>query len=89
VPDVYLPAGCNLVNDKGKYTAKEGDKVTVSDGVARQIAERTTAPGRTTTFYGAVHIGTRKGRRCLDCGFLGQVWSITCPRCEGDTKEES
>lgn len=85
---ITLPQGVQRIAANGKYTAREGDTVDVTPGQARQIVEKTTAPSWKVPPNSVGIVGTRKGRRCVDCSFLGQSWSVKCPRCGGETKEE-
>jgi hypothetical protein len=83
-----LPSGVSKVSTNGNYTAKEGDTVDVTPYQARQIVERTSAPGRRAVRSRAQSVGTRQGKRCPECRFLAQAWSLECPRCSTPTVDE-
>ncbi len=88
---VNLPPGCEGFNmqDGTRYSASQGGTVTVADrhakAVTRQIGgDAGLADGRFKGF-----LGTKRGRWCAACRRAWNAWSVTCPRCEADTVEES
>lgn len=88
---VALPAGCYGLDmpDGTKYSGKPGSTVTVEDHHAKQVQRSSNAHWGIISGRGVyTGIGTKRGRRCDDCGFLAQAWSTACPRCAGHTTEE-
>lgn len=75
--------------DGTKYDAKPGGTVTVEDHHAAQI--RSSGNGQLGIISGQSSFATgtsRKGRWCEACRRLWHAWSVTCPRCGGDTSPE-
>ena len=87
---VNLPPGCyGLKADDGTpYNDKPGGKVVIEDHHAKQIMKGRNGQLGIITDRQPVSIGTRRGQRCIRCGFLAQGWATQCPRCGGETEEE-
>jgi hypothetical protein len=85
---VTLPSGSSLMDNKGNYTAKADDTVYITDTQAKKLKEKISDPSRKLPKGTPNTIGTRIGRRCVQCRFLGQAWSIVCPHCGGETVRE-
>ena len=79
------------MQDGTHYPAdREGDTVTVSDEHAPHV-RREVGGDAGLVGYGAFRsfMGTKAGRWCISCRFLAQNWSLSCPRCGGDTIPEA
>ena len=79
------------MEDGTHYPAdKEGGTVTVSDEHAPHV-RREVGGDAGLVGYGAFRsfMGTKAGRWCISCRFLAQNWSLSCPRCGGDTIPEA
>ena len=79
------------MQDGTRYRAdKEGGTVTVSDEHAPHV-RREVGGDAGLVGYGAFRsfMGTKAGRWCISCRFLAQNWSLSCPRCGGDTIPEA
>lgn len=87
---VELPPGCYGLQmaDGTQYDAKPGGAVTVEDRHASAIKTSTNGKAGVLSATKAYSLGTKTGRRCEPCGFLGQAWSTSCPRCGGATHLE-
>ena len=79
------------MQDGTHYPAdREGGTVTVSDEHAPHV-RREVGGDAGLVGYGAFRsfMGTKAGRWCISCRFLAQNWSLSCPRCGGDTIPEA
>lgn len=87
---VQLPPGCyGLSGANGeKKTARAGTSVVVSDETAARIRRGDNAKLGIIRADQPLSFGTKRGRRCTSCRFLGHAWSVTCPRCGSPTEEE-
>lgn len=79
------------MEDGTRYTARKGTSVTVSDDHADAVqrysgGDAAILSAQFRAFAGA---GKRLGRWCQACLFLAQAWSVTCPRCGGETVPEA
>jgi len=90
---VNLPPGCDGLNmeDGTRYTASQaGGTVTVADRHARAVTKLATGgdgglvDGRFKGF-----LGTKKGRWCPTCIRVWNAWNTTCPKCDGETVEDT
>jgi lipopolysaccharide biosynthesis regulator YciM len=91
MPKINLPPGCygiTLPGGANSPRVKPGSSVTVGPEVAKAINGSTNAKLGIISGNQSVTIGTRKGRRCTQCGFLAQAWSRECPRCYAETVPE-
>lgn len=91
---VEMPPGCYGLEmpDGTKYDGRPGRAVHVDNPahlaqIGKSFAGQHGVVGSTSVM---VAVGTRVGRRCqgAGCGFLGQAWSMSCPRCGSNTREE-
>jgi hypothetical protein len=84
---VNLPPGCSGFDtqDGTRYTAKRpGGVVEVSEHHASAIETgQFGGNANLLTATGAVYVGTKKGRQCLNCPDkrVWNVWNATCPKC--------
>jgi hypothetical protein len=90
---VQLPPGCYGLKVPGpggkEYNGRPGGHVTVDDdNHAAMINKSGNAKLGLITGNAGLALATKGGRRCLECNFLGQAWSVICPRCNGNTREE-
>lgn len=87
---VQLPDGCYGFDtaDGGRYTGKPGGHVEVSDRHAAAIGKSQLGQSGLLSGSPAYALGTKGGRRCPGCRFLGQVWAVECPHCGTLTEVE-
>lgn len=88
---VHLPPGCVGFDAKDgtRYTAnRPGGSVTVDERHAKAInTGQFGGDANLLTATGAVTLGTKKGRECLACHRVWNVWNRDCPRCGEPTVE--
>jgi len=86
---VQLPAGCSGITcaDGTRYSGTKGGSVEVSDRHAKAIRNQQGTAAKMLTATGAVNLGTKKGRWCINCqpARIWQAWSDVCPRCGYET----
>jgi hypothetical protein len=87
---VNLPPGCGgFTAADGRYDARPGTHVTVSDEHAARLRKSAHTSVGMISVGGGIVIGTKKGRRCDPCGGrVWQAWSLSCPRCGAPTEPE-
>lgn len=84
--DITLPDNCYGLESYGrKFDADKRGHVDLPDDVAASAVKT----HRGLISAPAFRLATRRGRRCTACRFLAQVWSTSCPRCGGETQEET
>ena len=83
-------AGLRMEDGTHYRADREGGTVTVSDEHAPHV-RREVGGDAGLVGYGAFRsfMGTKAGRWCISCRFLAQNWSLSCPRCGGDTIPEA
>jgi hypothetical protein len=88
---VHLPPGCIGFDAKDgtRYTAKKaGGTVNVDERHAKAINEgQFGGDANLVSATGALTFGTKKGRECLTCHRVWNVWNVVCPKCGADTVE--
>jgi hypothetical protein len=88
---VNLPPGCDGLNmeDGTRYTRNSRGSVEVSDRHATAVQKQVGGEGG-LAFAGGFRgfLGTKRGRWCVACARLWNVWSHECPRCGEATVTE-
>lgn len=89
---VTLPSGCAGLDmaDGTRYDApKQGTSIEVDDRHASAIKRGWYGDSGVISTNGlAVALGTKRGRRCPSCSWLGNAWSESCGRCGTPTIPE-
>jgi hypothetical protein len=95
VTKIQMPPGCESLKFRSapgvpgkEYYGKPGGSVTVSPEHAAQIGKSRNGKLGLVNAQQALSIGTKTGKRCQSCGFLGQGWATSCARCDSDQLTE-
>jgi hypothetical protein len=75
--------------DGSKYTANPGDYVNVSEAHAKTISKSWYGKSGVMSGGQRLSFGTKKGRYCTECRRLWNAWNSECPRCGGETIDET
>lgn len=85
---VNLPPGCYgfECSDGTKYTArKPGGAVDVLDHHASDINKGQFGQQDFISATGSLAFGTKRGKECLACHRVWNLWNHTCPKCDAVT----
>jgi hypothetical protein len=87
---VALPDGCygvQMASDGAEFNSKSGT-VEIPDAYMPEFSASNAVRNGIMSTGRSYRLGTKRGRVCRTCNFRAQVWSRTCPRGCGPTREE-
>lgn len=87
---VQLPPGCAGFRcaDGSVYSAKAGTSVVLEDHHARSLSKSQHQSIGLVSAGENFSLGTKRGRVCDECARTWQVWSLQCPKCGAETRED-
>lgn len=88
---VQLPPGCAgfRCTDGSVYSAKAGTSVVIEDRHAKALSKSQHQSIGLVKAGESFALGTRRGQVCDACSRTWQAWSLQCPKCGGETREDT